>query len=167
MKRLNFLPKLLFFAVIFISGKAVADCFDVAAAYHGVNPWILRGIAHVESGFKEKARNKNRNGTWDYGMMQINSIHLPELARHGVSRLDLFDACKSVHVAAWLLRKKMDRHGNTWGAVGAYHSETPVFRDSYARRVMTAIQRWSKTHSTSMRTIDDKLTRVIQIHEKR
>ena len=150
MKKPFFLQKLLFLAVILVSPTAAADCFDAAAAYHGVNPWILRAIAHVESGFNQSAQNRNRNGTRDYGMMQINSIHLPELARHGVTQNDLFDGCKSAHVAAWLLRRKMDRHGNTWNAVGAYHSETPVFRDPYARRVKAVILRWSKTHKTGI-----------------
>ena len=123
---------------------AYADCFDEAAAYHRVNPWVLRGIAHIESNFQANAQNKNTNGSWDYGMMQSNSIHLPRLAKYGISKADLFDRCKSIHVAAWLLREKIDKHGNTWVAVGAYHSETPRFRDPYARKVEAVIRRWAK-----------------------
>lgn len=123
---------------------AFADCFDDAAAYHGVNPWVLRGIAHVESGFKAHATNVNRNGTMDIGMMQTNSIHLKNLSRFGVSRTDLFDGCKSVYVAAWMLRQKIEKHGNTWVAVGSYHSETPYFRDRYAAKVSGIIARWAR-----------------------
>jgi soluble lytic murein transglycosylase-like protein len=129
---------------------ARADCFDDAARYHHVNPWVLRAIAQVESNFQERARNKNRNGTWDYGMMQINSIHLPRLNKYGISKADLFDGCKSVYIAAWMLRQKINKHGNTWVAVGAYHSETPRFRDSYARKVEAVIRRWSKNYVTGL-----------------
>ncbi len=33
--------------------------------------------------------------------------------------------CVSVYVAAWRLREMTNKYGNTWAAVGAYHSETP------------------------------------------
>ncbi|WP_249215608.1 lytic transglycosylase domain-containing protein [Burkholderia contaminans] len=60
---------------------ALADCFDDAASFHHVNPVILRAIAIVESGGKTDATNRNSNGSVDYGMMQINSIHLPSLGQ--------------------------------------------------------------------------------------
>ena len=41
----------------------------------------------------------------------------------------------SYFVGAWLYAKKVRRHGNTWAAVGAYHSETPHLRDAYARKI--------------------------------
>ncbi|HEX8826534.1 MAG TPA: lytic transglycosylase domain-containing protein, partial [Xanthobacteraceae bacterium] len=55
---------------------AHADCFDEAAKYQKVNPLILRAIAWNESHNKPDAINKNANGSTDYGLMQINSIHL-------------------------------------------------------------------------------------------
>ncbi len=123
---------------------AMADCFDDAGVRYQVNPWILRGIAHVESGFNSKAVNHNRNGSYDLGMMQTNTIHLRRLARYGISRDHLFNACNSIHIAAWMVREKMNLHGNTWKAVGAYHSETPFYRDRYAAKVRSTIVRWSK-----------------------
>lgn len=131
----------------FVSMIASADCFDDAAAAYQVNPWILRGIAHVESRFNPHAINRNRNGTMDIGMMQTNSIHLPRLAKYGIAKQDIMQPCISVHVAAWMLREKMDKHGNTWNAVGAYHSETPFYRDRYAARVRTIIRKWSSLYN--------------------
>lgn len=124
---------------------AKADCFDNAAAYHGVNPWILRGIAFVESGFKANATRVNSNGSQDVGVTQTNSIHFLELSKYGISRNDLYDPCKSIHVAGWLLRKKINKHGNTWIAVGAYHSETPKYRDAYAAKVSSVVAAWEKS----------------------
>ena len=45
-------------------------------------------------------------------------------------------------VAAYLYRKKIDRYGNSWLAVGAYHSETPEYRDAYWPKVKAAVDSW-------------------------
>lgn len=120
---------------------ACADCFDDAASYHHVNPVILRAIAIVESGGNPNATNQNANGSVDMGEMQINSIHLPELARYGMGTADLFDGCKSVYTGAWILRQAIDRYGNTWAAIGAYNSSTPYYRDRYAAKVRSVVAR--------------------------
>ncbi|KAF7963373.1 lytic transglycosylase [Cupriavidus sp. UYMU48A] len=123
-----------------LSGAALADCFHDAASFHRVNPLILRAIAIVESGGRPDATNRNRNGSVDYGMMQINSIHLPELARYGIGVSDLYDGCKSVFTGALILRRSIDKYGNTWAAVGSYNSATPYFRDRYAAKVKTVVE---------------------------
>ncbi len=123
-----------------LSGAASADCFHDAASFHRVNPLILRAIAIVESGGRPDATNRNRNGSVDYGMMQINSIHLPELARYGIGVNDLYDGCKSVFTGALILRRSIDKYGNTWAAVGSYNSATPYFRDRYAAKVKSVVE---------------------------
>ncbi|SOE87983.1 Transglycosylase SLT domain-containing protein [Caballeronia arationis] len=125
----------------FASTTCHADCFDAAAKVHHVSPTVLRAIAKVESGNDPRAVNRNRNGTVDLGMMQINSIHLRELKKYGVKRKDLMNECKNIYTGAWLLRRKMDAHGNNWKAVGAYHSETPKFRRQYAKLVEKQVDR--------------------------
>lgn len=130
--------------LVSVSFSATADCFDDAAAFHGVNPWILRAISVVETnGCRASQVERNSNGSVDVGCTQTNSIHFPELRRYGVEPHELLDPCKSVHVAAWLLRKKMIKHGNTWNAIGAYHSETPRHRDRYAAKVRSVISTWN------------------------
>ncbi|KWO60727.1 BapC protein [Burkholderia ubonensis] len=124
------------------SGNARADCFDEAAKYQQVNPLILRAIAWQESRNRPDARNKNANGSTDYGLMQINSIHLLVLSRYGIGRDTLMEPCKNVYIAAWHLRQKMNRYGNTWQAVGAYHSETPSLRDKYAKQIAGILTQW-------------------------
>jgi soluble lytic murein transglycosylase-like protein len=66
-------------AMLITAGSARADCFDEAAKYQKVNPLILRAIAWQESHNRPDAQHKNANGSTDYGVMQINSIHLPVL----------------------------------------------------------------------------------------
>lgn len=125
--------------------NASADCFDDAAAFHGVNPWILRAIASVESGFNPNATRLNSNGSSDVGFTQTNSVHFQELNKYGISKNDLYDPCKSIYVAGWLLRKKINKHGNTWDAVGTYHSETPKHRDAYAAKVRSVVAEWARS----------------------
>jgi soluble lytic murein transglycosylase-like protein len=125
------------------AGSARADCFDEAANYQKVNPLILRAIAWQESHNRPTAVHKNANGSTDYGVMQINSVHLPVLAQYGISRGTLREPCKNVYIAAWHLRQKMNKYGNTWAAIGAYHSETPSLRDEYARQIVAILRQWN------------------------
>lgn len=117
-------------------------CVIAAADYHRVNPWILRAILAVESGFRERAINRNANGTVDVGMAQINSIHFRELASHGIAPSQLMDACVATYVAAWHLAKQMRQRGNTWQAIGAYHSSTPCHNQRYAALVWNRLHAW-------------------------
>src|SRR5260363_269849 len=112
---------------------ACADCFEGAARYQSVNPQILRAIAWLESRNRADAVHKNNNGSTDYGLMQINSVHLAALSRYGIVPEMLMHPCVSIYIAAWHLRQKMNRHGNTWQAVGAYHSNPQ--KTEYVQRV--------------------------------
>src|SRR5262245_5420381 len=90
---------------------AYADCFDAAARYHQVNAFVLRAIAWQESRNQPGALNENANGSCDYGLMQINSVHLLTLKQYGISRSTLMEPCKNVYIAAWHLRRKMNKYG--------------------------------------------------------
>lgn len=117
------------------------DCFAAAASYQHVSPLVLRAIAWQESHANARAIHHNANGSTDYGMMQINSIHLPVLSRYGISASDLYVPCKNIFIAAWYLRRMTVKYGYTWTAVGAYHSETPAERDRYARSIQQIVAR--------------------------
>ncbi len=123
---------------------AADDCFNEAAAYQGVNPWILRAVAWYESKGDPDAIHQNANGSIDVGQLQINSIHFGDLAREGVPHRALTDPCVNVYVAAWLLKQKMVKYGNTWRAIGAYHSESPKQRDAYARSIQQVLVGWGQ-----------------------
>ena len=114
-------------------------CIPAAAQHHRIDPRLLRAVLKVESDLRPWAFGRNANGTVDMGMAQINSIHLPELARHGIQSQHLFDPCVASYVAAWLLRKNIDRHGLTWHGVAAYHSLTPEHNQRYQSLLMKAL----------------------------
>ncbi len=126
------------------AAHAADDCFNEAAAYQGVNPWILRAVAWYESKGNPSAIHQNANGSIDVGQLQINSIHFGDLKREGVPHRALTDPCVNVYVAAWLLKQKMVKHGNTWRAIGAYHSESPKERDAYARSIQQVLVAWGQ-----------------------
>jgi soluble lytic murein transglycosylase-like protein len=123
-------------------GRARADCIDDAAAHHGVNPLVLRAIGWQESRLRPGAVGRNANGTVDIGAFQINSIHLRRLAAHGVGAPQLADGCVSAYVAAWHYRRQVAEFGDTWQAVGAYHSRTPALSARYAKSVAAIVSRW-------------------------
>lgn len=118
------------------------DCVAQAATYHSVNPWVLRAIIQVESNFNPNALNKNNNGTVDVGIAQINSMHFKELGKYGIAQRDLMNGCISSYVAAWHLRKQINAHGNTWFAVGAYHSATKCYNERYTGLVWNVLLKW-------------------------
>lgn len=120
-------------------------CWDQAARYQGVDPWLLYAIAKVESQFNPAAVNRaNKNGSVDTGMMQINSIHWPRLRRYGIEPTALSNACASTYIGAWVLADAQRRYGKTWKAIAAYNVgslDTPARTRagwSYANRVYNA-----------------------------
>ncbi len=118
------------------------DCFAQAGAYQGVNPMILRAIAWFESKGDPNAVHRNADGSIDVGQAQINSVHFDELRRNGIPPGALKDGCINTYVAAWMIKQKMVRYGNTWRAIGAFHSETPKLRDEYARSIHAVLVSW-------------------------
>ena len=134
------------------SGRFVAAtrCADAAAEYHKVNPAILKAILKVESGGNPLARNLNANGTEDIGIGQYNSSNLKALSPFGVDSRDLYDSCVGTYVSAWHLAKQVKAYGNTWFAIGAYHSTTPFFNKRYQALINNAMvdlgfANWPKT----------------------
>jgi len=110
-------------------------CWEQVANWYGVNVHLLYAIAKTESNLNPLARNQNKNGSYDIGLMQINSAWLPTLKKYGIDESRLKDPCVNLQVGAWILSQNMQRMGPTWEAVGAYNARNPKLRIEYARRV--------------------------------
>jgi hypothetical protein len=108
-----------------------ARCVKSAGGYHRVNSNILLAILRIESGLSSSTGGPNDNGSMDHGIAGINSVHLPELAKFGISEEMLKDDCVATYVAAWHLRRNIEKKGETWAGIASYHSSTPYFNARY------------------------------------
>ena len=118
-----------------------AACVVDAARASGMPVAALFAILVTEGGKTGEAL-RNRNGTWDLGPFQINTVHLNELTAMGISPdAVLRDGRVNAYAAAWLLRKEYRRTGDLWQAISAYHSRTPQRQEVYARRVKANLER--------------------------
>jgi len=116
-----------------------AFCFEYAGNEHGITPIILESIARVESNLNPRAINRNRDGSVDIGLMQINSGWLKTL---NVSQKDLLDdACLNTRVGAQILRQCIDRYGLNWEAIGCYNATSRDKKVGYAWKVFRKLQK--------------------------
>lgn len=131
------------------------SCWDTAARYQGLDPWLLYAVGYTESTHNEKIISRpNRNGTYDIGLMQINSSWLPELRKHGITQEKLLEGCTSIYVGAWILSKSIKRYGYSWEAIAAYNVgsvDTPRRRElglRYAQRVYRNYDRFKLAYTS-------------------
>lgn len=138
--------KIILLMALMLTFQAHAFCFREAGQRYHIDPLLLRSVAIQESGLNPRAINQNRNHkgavtSTDYGLMQINSTHIPELKRLGIihSSRDLLDnACLNVEVGAWILAKAFQVCDVNWKCLGAYNAgfkEDNPNRLKYARRI--------------------------------
>lgn len=116
------------------------ECLVREADRNGLDPYVLLAVMKTENGRPgEVARNSN--GTEDLGIMSINTVWLPELAKRAgtseaaAARALVSDGCANVAAGAWILRQKIAEGGNLWEGVARFHSRNPTKQGPYLRRV--------------------------------
>lgn len=145
---MNRLHKLLIYLIIqtiFANHLAHASCWEQAGLSFHIPPALLYAIAEQESGLNAQAIGKNRDGSHDIGLMQINSRHLPNLGKLGIDEQQLLNnSCLSVFVGASILAESINRYGYSWEAVGAYNAGTASknknLRMRYAKKIWLRYQ---------------------------
>lgn len=126
--------------------QVLAACLLFAAHTYQLPPQALIAIMHVEGGHVGQAV-PNTNGSYDLGPMQVNTIWVPKLARlWGTDNLTTMrrvrdNGCVNIHVAAWILRQRVNDTGNLYRGIAAYHSYTPVHGNRYLQKVVVALRR--------------------------
>src|SRR3990167_9492732 len=110
------------------------DCINQAALHHHVPATMIVSVMQIENG-RNGTAVKNKNGTYDLGVMQINTSWLSTLKKFGISRASLqHDACLNVEVGAWILAQSIAK-SEGWRGVGNYHSATPKYNQIYSEKV--------------------------------
>jgi soluble lytic murein transglycosylase-like protein len=137
MQRIKLISSIML-VLIATSAYSADLCFDQAGVDYGINPKILRAIAQVESNNNPRAINWNKNGTYDFGIMQINSNWAYSKGIDWWNTLG--DPCSNIKRGAMILSACMKKYGYSWEAIGCYNSQTPSKRDKYAFTVFRKLQ---------------------------
>jgi len=143
-------PIVLIILTLLLPSTVSAFCFEEAGFEYGISPLLLWSIAQHESGMNPVAVCRNANGTYDYGLMQINCSWARVLGAEQWTRLG--DPCINVKTGAWVLAGCIRRHGYTWKAVGCYHSNSPGRRERYAGRIAALMARQMRWNESQIRT---------------
>ncbi len=122
---LNFKLTIIVFCVLSLLTPRLAlsqdYCFEEAGKQYGISPLLLWAISREESGFNPSAINFNRNGSYDYCHMQINSSWASEIGEEVWASLG--DPCQCTMTGAWILARCIKNNSYTWKAVGCYHAK--------------------------------------------
>jgi len=108
-------------------------CFEEAGRQYDIAPVLLWAISKEESRFNPYAINFNRDGTYDYCHMQINSRWVSEIGENVWASLG--DPCQCTKVGAWILSRCIKEYGYSWEAVGCYHAKDKQKRVSYSWKI--------------------------------
>lgn len=112
-----------------------------------IEPNLIKAIALVESNLKKdsigKNRDKNNNiRSLDYGLMQINQMHIPMLKKRGIiqDEQDLLDnPCLNIKIGTEILYNHFSRCGVTWQCLGTYNAgfamDNKKKRLQYAKKI--------------------------------
>jgi len=128
-------------ALALAATMAYPACVAPIEQHFRLPPGIVPAIIRVESGGNPQATNRaNRNGTTDFGLMQINSIHLPRLVAHGIDEQVLLNQpCINVAIGADVLRQGLASTGGALApALSMYNTGRPdsSVGAAYAARVL-------------------------------
>jgi len=107
--------------------------FQAASKQFNIPFLLLKSIALTENyKFKSNIKKKNKNKTYDYGIMQINSIWLKKLQ---LKEKHILNPRINIFVAAYILRQIINKYGYSWESIGLYHSSTEKYKNKWLKRL--------------------------------
>lgn len=130
----------LFFTLISAKVEEYKNYFQEAGTHYNIPPLLLENIVSIESGGNPNAIRVNSNGTKDYGLMQINTIHLRRLSAWGISERNILDPKINIFAGSWLLSEHIKERGFNLQAIGDYHSKTQIYKDRWLKKLIVALK---------------------------
>lgn len=118
--------------------------FEKAGSYYNIPPLLLKNIALIESNGNPNAICRNENGTKDYGLMQINSIHFRRLSQWGINERNILNPEINIFAGSWLLSEHIKERGFNLQTIGNYHSKTKVHQERWLKKLIVALKTSSK-----------------------
>lgn len=107
----------------------------MAGRNYRIDPDLLRAIAWHESKNNNAAIGKNKDGTVDIGIMQINSRNFNHLEEFGITQQHLKkDPCINIYTGAYYLAIAFNKMGTNWQAIGAYNAGFKASKKQSRRR---------------------------------
>ena len=102
---------------------------------------LLKAIALTESNLNHTVINSsNSNGTSDFGLMQINSIHLNRY--QNINETDLLNPSINVYIGAEILHRCITKHKLNYKALNCYNGR--VKNNNYSKKVIQNLLRMNK-----------------------
>ena len=89
---------------VFVIEEAISEY----GAKYEVDTDLIKAIIFCESEGKVKAKNHNRDGTTDHGLMQINSFN-HEWLKKELGITDFYDINQNIHCGVFMIADLMDR----------------------------------------------------------
>jgi soluble lytic murein transglycosylase-like protein len=120
---------------------------EKASLKYGIPKEILMAIISVESGFNPRAYNKNKDGTEDRGLMQVNYQHnLSLMKEYGITDPEqLYDPELNIEIGARILYENYKRFGNWVMAIKAYNGLKADNWD-YVRKVLSKVSEFRRSY---------------------
>jgi len=132
------------------------ECVAEVSRRYQIPVALLGGVLAQERGRLGQA-SRNKNGSWDFGPMQINSAWLEFFAPYGITEHRLrHDGCANLAVGAWIIRYEQGRaKGDLWQAVGRYHSHKPELAAAYQGKVADKVGELNAGRLTLARFLEE------------
>ena len=115
------------------------QCVQRAAKHYDISPFIIQTVVDIEGG-KIGTVRKNTNGTYDLGVMQLNTVNFNKIKKRfpNTTYLDLIlKPCVNIYVGSWFLSESIKNANNDMPkGVGNYHSKTPSVHAKYLKRFL-------------------------------
>ncbi|HRF57805.1 MAG TPA: lytic transglycosylase domain-containing protein [Campylobacterales bacterium] len=117
------------------------ESFKEYGEHFGIPPLLLKNIAKIESSLNPHCINHNKNGTIDYGIMQINTVHFAELQRYGVNERNIMNPKVNIMAGAILVKKLIDNNQTNYDSIGKYHSKTSRFKSLWVQKLSLELRK--------------------------